>query len=151
LSSTTRSNRFFPRRPEKYVGNPQNIIFRSSWERTFMEYCDRNPDIIRWASEELAIPYFFAGDNKWHRYYPDFLVHIKDQQNQLKVWMVEIKPYAQTVHPQTKTFRNQRRQLRETLEYAKNQSKWEAAKRFCESRGWTFVVVTEKELYPSRR
>ena len=148
--SRAEASRFFPRHPEKYVGNPQNIIARSSWERTFMQYCDTNPDIIRWASEELVVPYFFEGDQRWHRYYPDFLVHIKDGKGQLRVWMVEIKPYKQTHPPKGATTAQRRRQLKETLEYAKNQSKWAAAKRFCDAKGWIFTVVTEKELFPPR-
>ena len=30
----------------KYKGNPGKIIYRSSWERNFMVYCDTNPNII---------------------------------------------------------------------------------------------------------
>lgn len=115
-----------------------------------MQYCDHNPNIVRWASEELAIPYYFTGDQKWHKYYPDFIVHVKTTLNEMQVWMVEIKPYQQTLHPQTKSYRTQRQQLREVFEYAKNQSKWEAAKQFCVSKGWIFKVITEKELYPKQ-
>lgn len=143
--------RFIPRNPQKYVGNPQNIVFRSAWERTFMEYCDSHSEILQWASEEFTVPYYFVGDSKWHRYYPDFIVHVKTKTGDKQTWMVEIKPFAQTKSPQTKTYSNKRRQLRETIEYAKNQAKWSAAQIFCQNKGWKFVILTENELYPNAR
>jgi len=143
--------RFTPRNPRKYIGNPRNIIFRSAWERTFMEYCDTHTDVLDWASEEFIVPYYFIGDSKWHRYYPDFILNVRTTTNQRQTWMVEIKPSAQTRSPQTKTYTNTRRQLRETVEYAKNQAKWKAANEFCVNKGWKFVILTERELYPNGR
>lgn len=139
--------RFIPKNPHKYIGNVSNIIYRSSWEFNFLQWADREENVLRYASEEIKIPYYFQGDGKWHRYFPDFVLHVKDKQGKQQVWMVEIKPQHQTEHPQTKTFRSKRRELRETLEYAKNQAKWEAATAFCRNRGWRFMILTEKELY----
>jgi len=45
-----------PTNPSKYAGDHTRIVYRSNWERKFMVYCDRNEDIIYWASEELSIP-----------------------------------------------------------------------------------------------
>ena len=42
--------------PEKYVGTKQPI-YRSSWEFSFMRFCDTNPAIQKWASEAINIPY----------------------------------------------------------------------------------------------
>lgn len=139
--------KYFPRNPNKYVGNPTNIIFRSAWERTFMEYCDLHENVVRWASEEIAIPYYFTADGKWHKYYPDFILQVKNSDEKIQVWMVEIKPDKQTRLNKT-NFKTKRRQLTETLTYAKNQAKWSAAKIFCQNKGWKFVVLTEKDLYP---
>ena len=44
-----------PTNPKKYVGDPNRIVYRSLLERRFMLYCDRTPEIIAWASEEIAI------------------------------------------------------------------------------------------------
>jgi hypothetical protein len=90
------------------------------------------------------------GDRRWHRYFPDFILHVKDKQDQQQVWMVEIKPEHQTRHPSTKRYTSPRRQLRETMEYAKNQAKWAAADAFCRNKGWRFMILTEKELYGHR-
>lgn len=143
--------RFFPRNPSKYIGNPHNIIFRSAWERTFMEHCDREENVLQWGSEELIVPYYFTADSKWHRYYPDFVLNVKTKTGQQQTWMVEIKPSSQVQHPGTKRYSNPRRQLREAVEYAKNQAKWAAATAYCANKGWKFMILTEKELYPNGR
>lgn len=143
--------RFTPRHPQKYIGNAQNIIFRSAWERTFMEYCDSHSDVLQWASEEFIVPYYFIGDSRWHRYYPDFVVHVRTKQGEIQTWVVEVKPFAQTLPPRNKPTTSRRRQLRETLEYAKNQAKWNAATAFCDTKGWKFMVITEKDLYPNAK
>ena len=141
--------RFFPSNPKKYAGDSSNIIYRSSWERTFMEYCDRNPDVVTWASEELHIPYFFIGDGKWHRYFPDFLMTtVQARTNRKQTWVVEVKPYKQTLAPVAGRTRGGRRYLREVVAYQQNQAKWTAAQAFCQRKGWRFVVITEKDLYP---
>ena len=67
-----------PTNPNKYAGDPNRIVYRSNWERKFMLYCDRNDDIIYWASEELSIPYVNPIDRKVHRYFPDFIIKTKN-------------------------------------------------------------------------
>ena len=42
--------------PEKYVGS-KDPTYRSSWEYTFMSFCDNNPSVQQWASEPVRIPY----------------------------------------------------------------------------------------------
>ena len=44
---------YAPKFPEKYRGNAANIIFRSSWEKLAFQWCDLNPRVVAWASEEL--------------------------------------------------------------------------------------------------
>ena len=133
--------RYNPRNPQKYKGNPHNVIYRSLWERKFMVYCDRNEDIIHWASEELAIPYVNPIDRKRHRYYPDFII----KTTKGKRYMIEIKPAAQTKKPKPKTKRT-RAFMRESLEYIKNVAKWQAADVYCNDNGLEFKIFTEKEL-----
>ena len=70
--------KYKPTNPNKYMGNPDNIICRSSWERRFCKECDTNPSIKKWASEEFSIPYVSPADGKVHRYYPDFLIEKTD-------------------------------------------------------------------------
>ena len=54
---------------------------------------DDNPNVIRWASEELAIPYVSPVDRKRHKYYPDFLIEMKNRKGQIETVLIEVKPY----------------------------------------------------------
>ena len=42
--------------PEKYIGT-KTPTYRSSWEFTFMKFCDEHPSVAKWASEAIKIPY----------------------------------------------------------------------------------------------
>ena len=137
--------KYYPSFPRKYKGDPTNIIYRSLWERKFMVYCDKNQNILEWASEEIAIPYRSPIDNRVHRYFPDFYMKVKETNGKIKNYVIEVKPAKQT-KPPTKPKRQTKGYIREAYEYAKNQAKWKMAKEFCAARQWEFKDVTEKEL-----
>ena len=84
--------KYSPSFPQKYKGDPTNIIYRSLWERKFCIYCDLNENIISWESEEKCIPYRSPIDNRIHRYFPDFLIKVKESDGRIKKYMIEIKP-----------------------------------------------------------
>jgi len=130
-----------PTNPKKYAGDLNRIVYRSNWERKFMLYCDRNDDIIYWASEELSIPYVNPIDRKVHRYFPDFIIKTKNG----KRFMIEIKPSIQTKKP-TPKIKKSKAFMRESLEYIKNMAKWQAADVYCNDNGMKFKIFTEKEL-----
>ena len=65
---------FTPRFPKKYIGDPTNIVYRSGWEKRVMQTLDENSNVLRWASEEIVIPYISPIDNRPHRYFVDFYV-----------------------------------------------------------------------------
>lgn len=137
--------KYRPIHPEKYKGDPTNIIWRSLWERKFCVYCDSNTNIIEWQSEEFCIPYRSPIDNKIHRYFPDFFIKYKDTDGKIKSSLIEVKPLRQTAPP-VKPKRQTKKYLSEAFEYAKNQAKWQAAREYCKDRMWEFKVLTEKEL-----
>jgi hypothetical protein len=137
--------KYKPENPQKYKGDPTNIIYRSLWERKFMLYCDKNLNILEWGSEEIALPYRSPLDNRVHRYFPDFYIKVKESNGQIKKYLVEIKPKKQTVEPQIKQ-RKTKQYIYEVTEWAKNQAKWKAAREFCEDRQWQFKIVTEDDL-----
>ena len=85
-------SKYKPSHPEKYQGNPNNIICRSSWERVFCKWCDTNPNILKWASEEFSIPYISPVDGRLHRYYPDFYIKVKDRSGKYQKYIIEVKP-----------------------------------------------------------
>lgn len=138
--------KFNPSFPKKYIGNPSNIVYRSLWELKFLKYCDTNENILEYASEELAIPYRSPIDGRIHRYFPDAYIKVKESDGSIKKYLIEIKPYKQTIPP-TKPKKQTKGYIYEAYEYAKNQSKWEAAIEYCKDKGWTFKVITEKELF----
>jgi len=138
-------SRYKPSYPKKYKGNPNNIICRSSWERKFCSWCDLNDNILEWASEEFFIPYVSPLDKKIHRYYPDFLVKIKESDGKTKTYVIEIKPKKQTLPPQQKS-RITKSFIYESKTYAINKAKWKAADEWCKDRLLEFKIITEDNL-----
>jgi len=136
--------RFIPINRQKYLGDFHKIIYRSSYELKFMNWCDRNESIIGWASEELAIPYRSPMDNKVHRYFPDFYIEVKQSEGVQK-FLIEVKPDRFTRPPKAGK-RKTRRYLQEIANYAVNEAKWLAAKDFSSKQNMVFKLVTEKEL-----
>jgi hypothetical protein len=134
---------FKPQNPRKYKGDPNNIVYRSSWELRVMKYLDENPNVIWWASEELVIPYRSPVDQKMHRYFPDFIARVKQASKETTL-VLEVKPYKQTQKPVQK--RRTSKFIQEAATYAVNQEKWRAADIFCKEQGWQFKIITEKEL-----
>jgi hypothetical protein len=136
---------FRPENPSKYIGNPTQIMYRSMWERKFMKYCDHSPNVLRWASEEVVIPYFSPVDKKSHRYFVDFLVEVRTAEG-IKTWLVEIKPKKQCREPEKKK-RITRSYITEVKTWITNKAKWEAAKRVSDAKGWEFKILTEDDLF----
>jgi hypothetical protein len=139
------SGLFKPKNPQKYVGDPNNIVYRSSWECKVMSWLDNNDSIMSWASEELQIPYISPVDNRWHRYFPDFLVKVKTKDNKISTMMLEVKPKKQTVQPQPQK-RVTKQFISEVTTWGVNQAKWKAANEYCLDRGWEFKLITEDHL-----
>lgn len=136
--------KFSPRNPQKYKGNPANIVYRSSWELRVMNILDTHPQVIWWASEELPIRYQSPIDGRERRYFPDFIVQMRRKDGTSAIYMLEIKPESQT---SVRTLRRTSKKLREeAAQLAVNQAKWTAADEFCQDQGWTFKVITERHL-----
>ena len=139
------SGKFKPKNPKKYNGNPSKIVYRSSWEARCMNYFDQNDNIIWWASEEVIVPYKHPMDGRYHRYFPDFIIKVRQKNGQSKTMMIEIKPEYQKIGPK-KQKRKTQRYIKEVVTYAVNQAKWEAAEDYCADRRWEFKVLTENDL-----
>lgn len=137
--------KYTPIHPEKYTGDPTNIIMRSSWETRFALYCDNNPQIVKWKSEETVVPYRCPTDNRIHRYFVDFQIQVRKRDGTLQTYLVEIKPASQT-QPPVFPGRKTQRYLTESMTFIKNQAKWKAAEQYAKDRGWEFKIITEHEL-----
>ncbi|NBT09027.1 MAG: head completion protein [Chitinophagia bacterium] len=132
---------FKPKNPQKYRGNPTNIVYRSSWECKMMTYVDQHPDVVEWGSEEFSIPYVSPIDGKIHRYFPDFWIKKKDNE----ILVVEIKPSVQTKPPKPQK-RITKRYVTEVRTWGINSAKWKAAKSYCDDRKWKFIIMDEYNL-----
>ena len=137
----TMKGRFIPKHPEKYLGNPERIIFRSSWEVRLFKWLDSTPAVLQWASEEFSIPYLHPFEKRVAQYYPDALVIYKDKFGNLKKEIVEIKPYKETVLTPKASDQDK-------YALAVNQAKWKAAADFAAKQGMSFRVITEVTLNP---
>jgi hypothetical protein len=137
---------FSPKFPKKYIGDPTNIVYRSGWEKRVMQSLDENTNVIRWASEEIVVPYISPIDNRPHRYFVDFYVEARAVDGSIKKMLLEVKPAAQTQPPKSPK-RKTKRYISEVMTYGVNEAKWRAAKEFCKDKGWEFRIITEAELF----
>jgi len=136
---------FKPKNIEKYQGDPCKITYRSLWERKFMVFCDNNPNILKWSSEEIIIPYISI-DNKIHNYYVDFWVKIKTKLG-IETFLIEIKPLKQCQPPKIKDNKKiSKKELQEIKKWNINTKKWLYAKKFAEEKNWKFKILTENHL-----
>jgi hypothetical protein len=139
-----------PFNPDKYMGDPTRIAFRSSWEYKFCTFLDTNDKILKWNSEGITITYQDTLGN-FHRYYPDFYYEAVNSNNPDKIdkVVVEVKPYSDT-QPPKKPMKESIKSL-QNFEYSlktfmKNKLKWGAASEWCAKRGLQFIIITEKHL-----
>lgn len=137
---------YHPIHPEKYSGTLP-IVARSKWELDVFRAIDRNPNVKSWSSESIIIPYTSPVDKKVHRYFPDIFIEAIGKNGEVICELIEIKPYEQTIPPKIKPRMRETTKRKMTETYAINYAKWEAAKAFCEKKGWKFVLLTEREIY----
>ena len=139
---------FKPNNPSKYAG-PTPIIYRSSWERKFMMWCDKNEKVSMWSSEPVEIPYWSRQDSTKRKYYPDFYFKAIQPDKTTKEYLVEIKPKQQIQKPEPPKV-NSKKALKSykflAEQYVKNMDKYNAAKEFCSQRNWNFIVLTEETI-----
>ena len=125
-----------PKSCHKYADSCKSdpIIYRSGLELQFIQYCENNSNIIKWASEPIKIPYYSRLDKKECNYYPDYILENKKGNKVI----VEVKPYSQTLKPDL----TDNAWLKE--QWIKNIDKWTAAKKFADDHDMKFIIVTEK-------
>lgn len=138
--------RYRLRNPYKYRGNPRRVFYRSSWELSFNRFLDNNPNVLEWASEEIAISYVKPTDGRVHKYYPDYWVKYRNKQGEILQEVIELKPSKQT-RPPTKRGKKPKTQLYESKMYRINMAKWTAAKAYCKGKGIQFRILTERSLF----
>lgn len=141
-NSKYRQGIFTPLNKDKFVGT--HAVYRSGLELRFMRFCDNNPNILKWGSENVVVPYISPVDGRAHRYFVDNFVVIKEG-NRIGKYLIEIKPSKQTIPPTTK-YKKREHLIYEQSMYAVNQAKWTAAKEYCKRKGLEFLILTEKDF-----
>jgi hypothetical protein len=128
----------------KYAGRklPQ---YRSSWELKFFQWCDKNVNVIEWSSESVIVPYKSPVDNRYHRYFVDSKLTLREGEELVR-YLVEIKPSQQTKPPVESSRKKKSTILYERVTYAVNQAKWAAAEKYAEGKNMKFIILTENEL-----
>lgn len=154
-----------PKYPNKYLGDPTKIIYRSEWERKVMYFCDMTPGVIQWSSERIAVPYISPldiikenlkpeserryNDPPYRNYYIDFTIKIKTKDGKITTWLVEVKPRSQTKAPAEIKGKQTRKKLtnlnKDRLIYLINEAKFKAASAYAKARGANFYILTENE------
>lgn len=157
---------FIPENKDKVIklNNEGGIYYRSMMEFKFMRYLDMNEMVSRWCGECIKIPYQLthyekSGDInlKSHTYYADFYYEMKKQNGEISKVVVEVKPHKE--YEDVMLFEKQQFNIPENanvrkmrnLEYRlkmaqKNSQKWKTMIKWCEKKGFKFIVVTEKHL-----
>lgn len=145
---STLTGRFIPKNPQKYAGDPTNIMFRSSWEVAAMKFLDSSKAVLKWGSEEIKIPYLKPiidpvtgrASLKPANYFPDFVVVYQDKEGNVQTEILEIKPLKESLQEKAKTDRDK-------MALAVNIAKWKAAEAFARANGMKFRVITEQSLF----
>jgi hypothetical protein len=155
---------FIPTNKDKVhkLNNEGGLYFRSSLEKKFMYWLDNHNDIVIWGCENLEIPYqlthFENGDVKIknHRYYPDFYYKIKRPDGSIKDVVVEVKPMKEykmvlDLNEGKLTVPDKGLKKLKNFEYdlktaQKNKSKWETMIKWCDKKGYDFIIITEEHL-----
>lgn len=147
-----KQNTFRPKNKQKCVNKLAPPFYRSSLEMKFMLKLDKDPNILEWSSEEVILKYYNSIKRDSARYFVDFWVKKKETDGTIKEYIIEIKPYKQTLVNE-KTFHGNCKSS--TIAYTLamnrvNKDKWNAANKWCEEqkkkgRNISFLILTEKD------
>lgn len=167
VNASTRQGYYKITNREKYVGNPELIVYRSSWEFSFCKWCDFSPSILRWGSEPLRIPYYDRvskleeckklnldpnNPKNWITkfYNVDFWIEVKKADETIEKWFIEIKPAHKLRKPSLpkndaplkdiKKFNNA------VKEYLINEAKFAAMNEWAIRHGSKFYIFTEDQM-----
>lgn len=156
---------YIPKHKDKVLKlNTQGgVYYRSSWEKKIMTWLDYKKEIIKWGAECLRIPYqmthYDNGDVKikGHTYYPDFYYEMRMNDGSLKQVVIEVKP--QKEYEDAILFEQGKFKIDEKISHKKlknleyrfrmahqNSEKWKTTIKWCDKKGYKFIVITEQHL-----
>ena len=106
-----------------------------------MRLCDEHPNVSKWASESIKIPYRHPFTGKYTVYVPDFFVVYIDKNGAKHAELIEVKPMSQTNMESAGKSMGKKKQV------VINQAKWEAANAYAKQQKIRFRVVSEEQLF----
>ena len=151
---------------EKYIGDPNLIIYRSSWEYGFCRWCDFSPSVKRWSSEPMKVPYYDRvskldeckrlgldpnNPRNWviKNYNLDFWCEV-DKGDHIEKWFIEIKPKNKLKKPIPPPNGAPLKEIKKfnllAKEYLLNEAKFAALGEWARKSGAKFYVFTEESL-----
>lgn len=151
----------------KYIGDPNLVIYRSSWEYSFCRWCDYSPSVVRWSSEPVRIPYYDRvskleeckrqgldpnNPKNWviKHYNTDFWIEVDKGEGAMQRMFIEIKPSGKLKKPippgANASLKEVRKFNNDAKEYLINEAKWAAMNAWAEKNTSKFYVFTEKTL-----
>lgn len=125
--------------------NKSEIFYRSGLELSVMLALDKNPNVIEWNSEGHIIPYIKPTTGQPARYFVDFYMKVRMKDGKTEKFLVEVKPHKQTMlkeHGNAKPSTI----LYDQIQFAINTAKWDACRKWCALKGYTFLLMTEKDI-----
>jgi len=169
MSETARTKQGYykVKNKEKYIGDSKLVIYRSSWEFSFMKWCDFSPSIKHWSSEPVRIPYYDRvskldelnklglDPNKpknWVKknYHTDFWVEVDKGQGDLEKWFIEVKPKHHLKKPRPPKVNSPLKEVKKFNRQAKafliNEAKFAAINEWAKRNNCKFYIFTEDQL-----
>lgn len=155
---------YVPKNKEKVIklNSYGGVFYRSSWEKKIMVWLDMKEEVFQWGAECIEIPYqmtHFDNGNieiKKHRYYPDFFYKMRNSQGDLREVVMEVKPMkeykmVQDLNEGKLSVPEKGIKKLKSFEYDlkmayKNKQKWETMIKWCDKKGYDFIIITEEHL-----
>jgi len=166
-NSRTKQGYYKVQKKEKYIGDANLVVYRSSWEMAFCKWCDYSPSVLRWSSEPIKIPYYDRvsklneckklgldpnNPRNWQvrNYNTDFWVEIDKGDNIVEKWFIEIKPKNKLKKPVPPPKDSKLKVIKrfniEAREYLINEAKFAALKEWASRHNTKFYIFTEDTL-----
>jgi hypothetical protein len=141
----TLKGQYVIKNPKKYMGNANNVIYRSSWELLVFRFLDTKPSVLSWCSEGIQIPYYNPFTKRQTVYIPDLLI-VFEVKGKRWAEMVEIKPLKEVPGVMAEDAKMKKLSTKDKAAQVLNAAKWQAAMAFCKKRGIRFRIMTERDL-----
>lgn len=139
-----------PKNPEKYIGDLNSVIYRSSWELKFLIFCDNEDRVVKYSSELYSVAYHNFKTKRLNYYNIDFYAEILNDSEKIDKWLIEVKPmkYVKKPSPPKRYSEKSLKTYKHNLEtWMINEVKFSAARAFARENDMKFGIVTEGFAY----